>query len=93
MVWRGIGHTASNFDSYISSNEKSYSDSVNKRSLIECLQPLCRNSENRLVFLKLLNLMLKTRHNVKSGNLDFIPCVLSPCPGKGQESNNPDQWV
>lgn len=62
-------------------------------ALMECLQPLCINCENRLVLLKVFNLIPKTRHNVKSGNLDFILCVHLPCPGMGQEANCPDQRV
>lgn len=30
------------------------------------------------------------RHNVKSGNLDFILPMPSPCRGMGQEANFPD---
>lgn len=66
---------------------------MSKMALTECLQPLCINCENRLVLLKVLNLIPKTRHKVKSGNLDFILCVPSSCLGMGQEANCPDQCV
>lgn len=57
-------------------------------SLNECLQSPYRNNEERLVLLKVLRLMTKTRHNVKLDNLDLILwlCVPFPWPGMGQET-------